>query len=231
MYSLPYSYMVPPLVFWFMPVVALSTSDRLTPKCFIFCGCISIWYSFMSPPNTDTWATPPIDSSLGLMVQSAKVRRSNIEVLSAVRPTISTSPSIDDCGPSVGVPTLSGSSLAIADSFSETICLAMYISVDQSNSTHTTEKPAVDDERTRLTPVAPFTAVSIGNVTSCSTSSAAMPLASVITTTVGAFRSGKTSTSVLWAVNPPSMISATAATRTIRRLCSENRIILLSIRF
>ena len=70
------------------------------------------------------------------------------------------------------------------------------MSVSQSNSTHTTEKPVVDEERTRRTPVAPLTAVSMGNVTSCSTSSAAMPPASVMTTTVGAFRSGKTSTSV-----------------------------------
>ena len=69
------------------------------------------------------------------------------------------------------------------------------MSVPHSNSTQTTEKPVVDEERTRRTPVAPFTAVSMGKVTSCSTSSAAMPLASVMTTTVGAFRSGKTSTS------------------------------------
>ena len=65
-----------------------------------------------------------------------------------------------------------------------------------SQSTHTTEKPVVDEERTRRTLVAPLTAVSIGKVTNCSTSSAAMPPASVMTTTVGAFRSGKTSTSV-----------------------------------
>ena len=70
------------------------------------------------------------------------------------------------------------------------------MSMSQSNSTHTTEKPVVEEERTRLTPVAPFTAVSIGNVTSISTSSAAIPPASVMTTTVGAFRSGNTSTSV-----------------------------------
>ena len=74
------------------------------------------------------------------------------------------------------------------------------MSVPQSNSTHTTEKPVVDEERTRLTSVAPLTAVSMGKLTRRSTSSAAMPLASVITTTVGAFRSGNTSTSMrlLW---------------------------------
>ena len=36
----------------------------------------------------------------------------------------------------------------------------------QSNSTQTTEKPLVEEERTRRTPVAPFTAVSTGKVTS-----------------------------------------------------------------
>ena len=63
-------------------------------------------------------------------------------------------------------------------------------------ATPTTEKPVVDDERTRRTPVAPLTAVSMGNVTRRSTSSGAIPPASVMTTTVGALRSGKTSTSV-----------------------------------
>ena len=53
-----------------------------------------------------------------------------------------------------------------------------------------------DDDRIRLIPEAPFTAVSIGKVTSFSTSSGAIPLASVITTTVGAFRSGKISISI-----------------------------------
>ena len=70
------------------------------------------------------------------------------------------------------------------------------MSVPQSNSTQTTENPVVEEERTRRTSVAPFTAVSTGKVTSRSTSSGAMPLASVITTTVGAFRSGNTSTSM-----------------------------------
>ena len=74
------------------------------------------------------------------------------------------------------------------------------MSVSQSNSTQMMENPLVDDERTRRTCVAPLTAVSMGKVTSCSTSSAAMPPASVMTTTVGAVRSGKTSTSVFMAV-------------------------------
>ena len=71
------------------------------------------------------------------------------------------------------------------------------MSVPQSNSTQTTENPVVDDERTRRTSVAPLTAVSIGKVTVFSTSSGAMPCASVMMTTVGAFRSGNTSTSMV----------------------------------
>ena len=74
------------------------------------------------------------------------------------------------------------------------------MSVSQSNSIHTTENPLVDDERTRRTSVAPFSAVSMTNVTVRSTSSVAMPGASVMTTTVGAFRSGNTSTSMREAV-------------------------------
>ncbi len=65
------------------------------------------------------------------------------------------------------------------------------MSVSQSNSTHTTEKPVVDCERTRRTSVAPLSEVSIGKVTSRSTSSAAIPCASVMTTTVGAFEVGE----------------------------------------
>ena len=59
----------------------------------------------------------------------------------------------------------------------------------------TMEKPVVEEDLTRRTLVAPLTAVSMGKVTSLSTSSGAIPSASVITTTVGALRSGNTSTS------------------------------------
>ncbi len=89
----------------------------------------------------------------------------------------------------------------------------------------------VDDERTRRTSVAPFNAVSTGNVTKRSTSSGAMPLASVITTTVGAFKSGNTSTSILVAVYVPASIKRMDATKTTNLLFSENLIILFNITF
>jgi hypothetical protein len=54
--------------------------------------------------------------------------------------------------------------------------------------------PTPVEERTRRTPEAPFNAVSIGKVMSVSTSSGAIPCASAMTVTVGAVRSGKTST-------------------------------------
>ncbi len=136
---------------------------------------------------------------------------------------------IEDCGPSVGLPTFEGNDSLIIASFSDTICLAIYMSVPQSNSTQTTEKPAVEDDLTRLTSVAPFKATSTGNVTSCSTSSGAKPCASVITTTVGAFKSGKTSTSILDAVYTPASISKTAAIKTTKRLSNENLINLFNI--
>jgi len=60
----------------------------------------------------------------------------------------------------------------------------------------TMEIPADDELRTLRTWLAPFTDVSIGKLTNFSTSSGAMPCASVSTTTVGAVRSGNTSTSI-----------------------------------
>ena len=69
-----------------------------------------------------------------------------------------------------------------------------FISVPQSNSTQMVESPWMEFDRTRLTPEAPFTAVSMGKVTSASTSTGAMPCASVRMVTVGAVRSGNTST-------------------------------------
>ena len=79
----------------------------------------------------------------------------------------------------------------------------------------------VDEERTRRTPVAPLTDVSIGKVTSCSTSSGAIPCASVMTTTVGAFKSGKTSTSVLSVMYVPPINRRIAEKRITKRLWSE----------
>ena len=103
------------------------------------------------------------------------------------------------------------------------------MSVPQSNSTHTTENPVVDDERTRRTSVAPLTAVSMGKVTVFSTSSGAMPCASVMMTTVGAFRSGNTSTSMVSVTYMPPKVSSTAVSRMKSLLCSANSIILLSM--
>ncbi|OAV63705.1 hypothetical protein Barb4_04819 [Bacteroidales bacterium Barb4] len=70
---------------------------------------------------TATCATPPVDKRRGRNVQSASVRRSSSEVLSAVSPIIMISPKIDDWGPSVGLPAVSGSDSPTTDSFSDTI--------------------------------------------------------------------------------------------------------------
>jgi hypothetical protein len=103
------------------------------------------------------------------------------------------------------------------------------MSVPQSNSTHTMLMPCEVEERTRRTPVAPFTAVSIGNVTSVSTSSGAMPCASVSTVTVGAVRSGNTSTGMRAAVIVPATSSSAAAATTSSRFRMDQRITLSSI--
>ncbi len=112
--------------------------------------------------------------------------------------------------------------------FSETICLARKMSIPQSNSTQTKEYPYIEDERTRRTLVAPLTAVSTGKVTSRSTSSADIPCASDIITTVGAVRSGNTSMSVRLALQSPPAITSAAPSSTSRRFFSENRMIPLS---
>ncbi len=65
--------------------------------------------------------------------------------------------------------------------------------VPQSNSTLTTDRPRPDWLRTACTPVAPSTADSMGKVTCVSTSSGASSGTSVMTTTRGRSRSGKTS--------------------------------------
>src|SRR3990172_3587950 len=72
------------------------------------------------------------------------------------------------------------------------------------------EIPIAEDERTRRTPVAPLTAVSTGKVTIVSTSSVAIPCASVRITTVGAVRSGNTSTGICMTVKEPTIRRAAA---------------------
>ena len=161
----------------------------------------------------------------GFTTQSAIVRNCIIEVLSACSPIKRISPMILDCGASTGVIPV-GRELPKATIFSLTICRAWKISIPQLNSAQTNEKPYMDAERTRLTLVAPFTAVSIGNVTRRSTSSAAIPCASVITTTVGAVRSGKTSISIRWDEYVPATISNTAPINTNSLLLREYLMIL-----
>src|SRR5699024_10541466 len=93
----------------------------------------------------------------------------------------------------------------------------------------TTENPVVEEERTLRTSVAPFNAVSTGKVTNRSTSSGAIPGASVMTTTVGAFKSGKTSTSIFIDVYNPAKSNNTDATKISSRLFKEYRIILFNM--
>ena len=79
----------------------------------------------MSPPRTVTWATPPSDRSLGLMLQSAMVLRSRRDVVSERSPIIIISPRMEVCGPSVGFPQVGGREPLTSASFSETICLSL----------------------------------------------------------------------------------------------------------
>src|SRR5688572_22699459 len=133
------------------------------------------------------------------------------------------SPITLEMGASNGAATPSGRSAETVCSFSETICRARKMSVPQSNSTHTTEIPCAVDDRTRLTPVAPLTAVSMGNVTSVSTSSGASPCASVSTVTVGAVKSGKTSTGIFRVTSSPMTSNNTDAATTNNRCSMDQR--------
>ena len=58
-----------------------------------------------------------------------------------------------------------------------------------------------------------------------------MPCASVMTTTVGAFKSGNTSTSMWLAVMPPHTSSAADANNISSLLCKEYCIILFNIEY
>jgi hypothetical protein len=77
------------------------------------------------------------------------------------------------------------------------------MSVPHANSTHTIEMPMPDAERTRRTPVAPFTAARSGTSPASRPPAGASPWASVTTVTVGAVRSGNTSTGMRSAVTAP----------------------------
>ena len=89
--------------------------------------------------------------------------------------------------------------------------------VPQSNSTQATEIPRAVADRTRRTPEAPFTAVSIGNVTRLSISPGDMPRPSVSTVTVGAVRSGKTSIGMSRADHQPAASRSSEPIVTIHR--------------
>ena len=127
---------------------------------------------------------------------------------------------IEDTGARRGGVTPGGSAWPTDWSFSETTWRARKTSVPQSNSAKTMLNPWAVVERTRRIPVAPFSAVSIGKVTSASISSGPIPCASVRTVTVGAERSGKTSTGIRSAksVPPTRTRPAAAATRSRFRM-------------
>ena len=111
---------------------------------------------------------------------------------------------IDEIGASIGRSTWAAALALTSVSFSATTWRARKMSVPQSNSTQTTAMPTAVAERTRRTSEAPLIAASIGNVTSVSISSGAIPRPSVRIVTVGAVRSGNTSTGMLRAVQAPA---------------------------
>ena len=130
-------------------------------------------------------------------------------------------PIAEACGAMIGGSISGGRFPRTKPNFSATICRSVWMLVPQSNSTHTTEKPTAVADRTRRTRAAPFIAVSMGNVTSVSTSVGAMPWASVRIVTVGAVKSGKTSTGIVVVTYSPTAIKASESSTTRTRLFSE----------
>ena len=115
-----------------------------------------------------------------------------------VTPTSRISPMMEVTGPICG-DTSADSALCASMSFSLTSCRAVRIGTSQSNSTKTMEMPTPDTDRTRCTPVMPFITVSMGKVTSDSTSVGDNPCDSLMMVTVGRFKSGSTSTFICMA--------------------------------
>ena len=152
------------------------------------------WYCFVSPPVATTWDTPGTASRRFRTTQSAVVFRSMGVCLSDVSAMNRISPMTEEMGAMTGLSAPGGSEGAASCSFSPTIWRAWKMSVPQSNSTQTMDRPTAEAERTRRTPGEPLSDVSTGKAIWASTSSGAMPCASVMMVTVGAVRSGKTST-------------------------------------
>src|SRR5262249_31270061 len=74
-----------------------------------------------------------------------------------------------------------------------------------------------ETERTRATPAMPFMMLSIGKVTSCSTSWGASPSVSVIRVTMGRLRSGNTSIGMRGRIRVPQITKIAAEANTNRR--------------
>jgi hypothetical protein len=128
---------------------------------------------------------------------------------------------IEETGARNGDSTFGGSELETSVSFSATVWRARLMSWPQSNSTQTTATPTAVADLTRRTPAAPLSADSIGSVTSDSISSGSMPGASARIVTVGAVRSGRTSSGMCDAVQPPHTRNAAGRAMTAERWLSD----------
>ena len=149
-------------------------------------------------------ATPGMVIKRGRRTQSAYSRTAIGEIFcgSTGMAICMISPMMELIGPMRGV-MFAGRPCSMAESRSDTSWRARKISVSQLKVTYRKDKPADEVERMDSTPGNPFIAVSSGKVINCSTSSAAIPPASVMIVTVGLLRSGKTSTGVRVRVNAP----------------------------
>ena len=182
-------------------------------------GSTSTWSCRSRAPKMETLATPSMPSRRGRIVQRASTDASIGDMPFGSRPIIITR-LCDDSGCSIcgGCDTFGFACACVSCSW--TSCRASKRLVRGSKSSTIEDSPGTDSERSTVTPFVPFSrSASSGTVTSCSTSSAERPSASVWTSTYGGVNSGRTSTGASRSCRMPTarMPAATATTSSRNR--------------
>src|SRR5947207_14156178 len=118
---------------------------------------------------------------------------------------------LETSGESLGVPTPAGSVLPSSARRSAIPCRATCTSTFLANVMVTTDNPGMDSERSVASPAVPFTAFSMGFVTSSSTCCGANPGASVWMSTCEGTNSGKTSSAECSAPQEPRSSASTVS--------------------
>ena len=191
-------------------------------------GSAATRYSGSRPPMTATSPMPGIPRSRVRRSYSAISRISSADAPPSlpVSATSMISPVTETMG-EISAWASSGKVSLTRARRSNTSKRARATSTFQSKSIQTNESPPLELERMVDTPGIPFTTDSMGIVTSCSTSSAVSPPASVWMVTRGTEMSGNTSTARFCHVRSPIAATISVAARIVFGLSA----IALNIRF